>query len=408
MTSKRVRHNGEGSIYRRGNGYAAYVWVTAPSGRRSRKYLYGQDREELHARWLELSRKAARGPVTGRVPTVEQYLDRWLNELVRPNLAPLTAATYESHVRNYITPGLGAIRLDRLRVHQVQSWLNRIGTQCQCCAQRKDAARAVPRCCALGRCCHQVPSARTVKDVRGVLRSALSYAVSEELVDRNVAALARSPKQTHRSVEAWTSEEARLFLDSARRDGDAWYAAYLLVLVMGLRKGEVLGLGWDAVDLAAGELTVTRQLQRVRRTLLLRETKTPSSDASLPIPALVSHALRERGIRQGEDRLAAGEAWHQAPTWPELVFTGRYGTPVDPRTFNRNFARGCAASGVRSLTVHAARRTCASLLVDLEVHPRVIMRILRHADLAVTMEVYARASSGATRTALGRLGSSLE
>jgi len=64
--------------------------------------------------------------------------------------------------------------------------------------------------------------------------------------------------------------------------------------------------------------------------------------------------------------------------------------------------------GGRQLTVHDARRTCATLLVDLEVHPRVIMRILRHADLNVTMEIYAKASSKATREALRRLGESLK
>jgi integrase len=57
--------------------------------------------------------------------------------------------------------------------------------------------------------------------------------------------------------------------------------------------------------------------------------------------------------------------------------------------------------------VHDARKTCATLLVDLEVHPRIIMRILRHADLAVTMEIYAKASSASTREALRRLGEAL-
>jgi integrase len=62
---------------------------------------------------------------------------------------------------------------------------------------------------------------------------------------------------------------------------------------------------------------------------------------------------------------------------------------------------------VRRQTVHDARRTCATLLVDLDVHPRVIMRVLRHADLSVTMEIYAKASADATREALRRLGDSL-
>ena len=80
---------------------------------------------------------------------------------------------------------------------------------------------------------------------------------------------------------------------------------------------------------------------------------------------------------------------------------------MDPRTLNRRFTARCDAAGVRQLTVHDARRTCATLLVDLDVHPRVIMRILRHADQAVTMEIYAKASSKATQEALRRLGESL-
>ena len=84
---------------------------------------------------------------------------------------------------------------------------------------------------------------------------------------------------------------------------------------------------------------------------------------------------------------------------PSLIFTGRYGTAIDPRTLNRKFVARCEAAGVRPITVYDARHTCATLLVDLDVHPRVIMRILRHADQAVTMEIYANASSAATQEA---------
>ncbi|MFC7596404.1 tyrosine recombinase XerC [Terrabacter sp. GCM10028922] len=413
MSGKRVRQNGEGSIFPYRNGFGAYVWITTPAGRRQRKYVYGKTREVVHAKWVALTQQAARGPVLTKVPTVGQYLHRWLTETVAPNLAPLTHATYESHVRNYIEPGLGKIRIDRLRVSDVQSWLNVLPSQCQCCTQGKDARRAerapaTARCCAKGQCCRSFPSARSIKDVRTVLRSALSSAMRDELVERNVAALVKTPRQRRRKVVPWSSDEARRFLESARSDGDPLYAAYILVLVLGLRKGEVLGLAWDAVDLDAGVVIVDHQLQRVRRELLRRETKTEASDADLPLPRLVSTALQLRRDAQEKDRMEAGEAWRALPEGPHLVFTGRFGTPVDPRTLNRKFTERCTLASVRHLTVHDARRTCATLLVDLDVHPRVIMRILRHADLSVTMEVYAKASSAATTEALRRLGDSLE
>jgi hypothetical protein len=68
VTSRRA--NGEGSIFPYRNGFAAYVWITTPSGKRQRKYVYGRSREIVHGRWVELTRKAARGPVVTKVPTV--------------------------------------------------------------------------------------------------------------------------------------------------------------------------------------------------------------------------------------------------------------------------------------------------------------------------------------------------
>ncbi len=164
----RARANGEGSIYPHRNGYAAYVWVTKPDGKRTRKYAYGKTREEVHDKWLTLHQKAKAGPVATRLPTVGEYLDYWHRDVVRPNLAPLTAATYETLIRLYIKPGLAGKRLDRLQVRDVQTWLNALATTCQCCAQGKDARRPAreQRCCAAGSCCKSFPVTSTLGDAR--------------------------------------------------------------------------------------------------------------------------------------------------------------------------------------------------------------------------------------------------
>jgi integrase len=145
------------------------------------------------------------------------------------------------------------------------------------------------------------------------------------------------------------------------------------------------------------------QLQRVGDQLIRRRTKTETSDATLPLPAICSVALRDH--LAGRDRLrdAAGSTGQEAG----YVFTTRFGTPIEPRNFNRWWNRRCDAAKVRRITVHDARRTCASLLADLDVHPRVAMQILRHGQFAITMEIYTQMSSKATREALRRLGESL-
>jgi len=124
--------------------------VTKPDGRRARKYVYGKTRDEVHDKRVKLQAEAKRGPVATSTPTVAAYLAYWLREVVKPNLAPLTYATYETLTRVYIVPGIGVKRLDRLHVRDVQTWLNMVAQTCQCCAQGKDARRPVSRrrCCA--------------------------------------------------------------------------------------------------------------------------------------------------------------------------------------------------------------------------------------------------------------------
>lgn len=181
------------------------------------------------------------------------------------------------------------------------------------------------------------------------------------------------------------------------------YTAYVLVLVLGLRRGEVLGLTWDRIDLNMGELYVDEQLQRARHQLVRRQTKTDSSDAPLPLPELCVTALKLRKQQQDADREHTAKAWIDTG----LVFTTRHGTPIEPRNFNRSFDRRIGKANVPKITVHGTRKTCGSLLATLEVHPRVAMQILRHSKIALTMEIYTEVPSADTRAALKKLGQRL-
>lgn len=131
--TRRSRANGEGSIFPYRSGYAAYTWVTTPAGIRTRKYVYGKTRQEVHGKWLKLQVRARERPVATTVPTVEKYLTYWLADVVKPSLEPATYAYYEGTTRLHIIPGLGAKRLDRLTIRDVQAWLNTMPDACQCC-----------------------------------------------------------------------------------------------------------------------------------------------------------------------------------------------------------------------------------------------------------------------------------
>ncbi len=175
MAAKRARANGEGSIFAYRNGYAAYAWVTTPTGRRQRKYVYGKTRAVVHAKWLELQRLAGQGPVATRLPTLDQYLNYWRGEVVRPNLAPATATSYDMFVRHYIKPDLGADGSTSSRSATCSP--GSASSAPDACAQQRRGEEPDPRSAALLRPRQPLPTGRvrsTVRDAWMTLGIALS------------------------------------------------------------------------------------------------------------------------------------------------------------------------------------------------------------------------------------------
>jgi integrase len=92
------------------------------------------------------------------------------------------------------------------------------------------------------------------------------------------------------------------------------------------------------------------------RQLLHRETKTATSDATLPLPDICAAALQLRKVKEAHARELAGAAWQGG----KLIFATKWGTPIEPRNFNRSWDARCTKAGVRKITVHDGRRTCAT------------------------------------------------
>lgn len=201
---------------------------------------------------------------------------------------------------------------------------------------------------------------------------------------REVAALLRVSKQRKRRAGSWCWPVS---------GADPMDAAYVLILALGLRRGQALGVRWVEVDLDAEEIRVGWQIQRINGRLLHR--KTEASDAALPLVGICTAALRQRA----KDQDAAWEAFDE---WADngLVVTTRTGQPIEPRNFNR--------SSLWRVPVHVCRKTCASLLVALDVHPRVVMQILRHkSDRRDHGHLQRGLDGGHARGALRRIGKQL-
>ncbi|GAB2783141.1 hypothetical protein GCM10027091_16090 [Streptomyces daliensis] len=104
------------------------------------------------------------------------------------------------------------------------------------------------------------------------------------------------------------------------------------------------------------------------------------------------------------DRKAAGDLWQDSHG---LVFTTKYGTPIEPGNLTRMFALRARRAGLRVIPLRNTRHTTSALLVVLKVHPKVAQRILRHSQIAMTMDVYADADDSEVRDALRQLSEAL-
>jgi integrase len=176
-------------------------------------------------------------------------------------------------------------------------------------------------------------SVRNVQIMKTVLSSALTRAMREELVMRNVARLAELPAWERQIITPWAAAEARAFLDAA--NDDPLYPAFVLLLLYGLRRGEVLGLRWRDVDQADGAIHIRQQILRARRVLRFGQVKTAAGRRDLPMLPLAADVVAARAETQAADRELFGRPWESAHG---LVFTTRTGHPVEPRNLVRSLS----------------------------------------------------------------------
>ena len=189
----------------------------------------------------------------------------------------------------------------------------------------------------------------------------------------------------------------------ARTTDDRLYALYLCAVVLGMRRGGLLGLTWDAVDLDAGWLWVRQTLAWVEGRRLIQPPKTRASRRVIPLPDVVAIALREHRKRQDDDRADAGERW----TDTRFVFTNRRGEPLSPYSLTKYWHDVRAKAGVPTLRFHDLRHAAVSLLLALGVPPHVVREIAGHSDVKVTMTVYAHRHLDEKAAALAQLGTAV-
>lgn len=347
---------GTGTVSKRSDGrWAGRLELGMQNGRRLRKTVYGATEREALTKLARLRADLERGqlPSNDRL-TTGTFLEQWLHDLVG-TVRPATQASYTHMIRRHVLPGLGHIKLAKLGPRDISQLLS----------EMLEAGL----------------SPRTVQYAHALLKRALGQAERWEVVPRNVARLVEPPRQQHFAPRALNECEARQLVEAA----ESWPrgALYIMALSLGLRRGELLGLPWAAIDEVNRRLRVQQTIVQVKGRLYIGEPKTTRSRRVLPLPDICLRALTLQRARQEVERSTCSQ-WMDSG----LVFTSGVGTALDPRNVTRDFHAFCEHAGLPRLRLHDLRHSYCSLLLAQGHSPRVLMELMGHSSISLTMNVY--------------------
>lgn len=298
--------------------------------------------------------------------TVAQFMERWLEDVVKAEKRPSTYTSYEQNYRCKIARHLGALRLTQLQPGHLRQMYGAM------------TARGL--------------SPHTIRRCHAVLHTALQQALGDNLVSRNVAqgfkGLPSIEERAH-EVVILSPERVRSLLDTAR--GSNYHALLTVAAYTGMREGELLGLRWQDVDLEVGTLSVRQALSTSKR---IGPPKSRSGVRSMTLPRVCVAALREHRLLQTEIRLMT-EQWNDTG----LVFTtlkpGKNkgpgtlpGSPLTASNVVRAFKDLLAKAGLPQMRFHELRHTACSLMALQGVPATVAMKRMGHSDIRLTLQHY--------------------
>ena len=183
-------------------------------------------------------------------------------------------------------------------------------------------------------------------------------------------------------MKVWSLEELKVFLAGERES--RLYPLWLTLATTGMRRGEVLGLRWQDVDLGAEAISIRQTRVMTGYQPLLSTPKTRRGKRLVVLDPATAAALKETRCRQKEERLAAGSSWKDSG----FVFAREDGEPYHPERVSTLFIQAAKRAGLPRVRLHDLRHTYATLALGAGVHPKIVSERLGHANIGITLDCY--------------------
>ena len=398
--------NGASSIYQSKDGkwHGRVTVGVRDDGKPDRRHIERKTESDVirAVRNLEQQRDSGKVRKPGRVWMVEEWLTHWVDNIAAASVRPTTMVGYRASVYKHLIPGVGAHRLDKLQPEHLEKLYGSM-------VSKKGLKPA------------------TAHLAHRTVRVALNEAVRRGRIVQNPAKIAKPPRVEEDEIVPFTVEEAQRLFTAATtmRNG----ARFIVALALGLRRGEALGLRWSDVEITwehgcpkgsvcresslassecpqrrgSGALTVRRAIQqrtwkhgcppdkpcghglgaqcpqRHSGGVVVSEVKSRAGRRMVGLPAPAIEALEVHRLRQGAEREAASNLWHEG----DWVFTNRMGGPVHPTEDHRAWKSLLGMAKVRDARLHDARHTAATMLLVLKVPLPAVMDIMGWSDASI-------------------------
>jgi len=339
---------GAGTIRQRPDGRweARYTIGRDPgSGKQIQKSIYGGTQDEVRRKLQAVIVDIDNGVYSEPSKlTISEWLDIWLEEYTA-NLKPYTIASYKAQCDNHLKPSIGAIKLSALNAPTIQKLYNSL-------YRGKDAVKPL--------------SAKTIKNIHGVLHKALNQAVKIGYIRFNPSDSCTLPRVIKKEMQPLEETAIKDFI--AACEGEQYKVLYITTLFTGMRQSEILGLKWDDIDFDNGSIVISRQLQKKKKptkdeygkgTYYFTTLKNNKSRKIAPAPFIMG-LLKEHKRQQILQKMRLGSAWGNGERINQgLVFVDEIGQHLKHRTVYNRYKAIVEQLGIASARFHDLRHTYA-------------------------------------------------
>ncbi len=322
------RSNGEGNIRKRKDGrwegrYTA--GINPENGKQIFKNVLGKTQAEVKEKLKKALADSQRLDLAKQGKyTVGTWMDAWFENVAKIKVRPSSHQTYRGYIDNHIKPNIGNIPLEKLTTMELQKLYRKLLTSGR--VERIEAEKQPKGL-----------SAKTVRNINQVISSAMDLAVAQKIILENPTNACSLPRVEHKEMQTISAEQLQVFLEEAKRSGV--YEMYYIELSTGLRRGELLGLKWEDIDMRQGIIRVRRQISRIDGKIVEAPLKTKNSYRAVTISPQAIEVLKEQKEKTND----------------EYVFPSPNGGPISPDSVNNMLHRVLDRAGIPKVRFHDLR-----------------------------------------------------